>query len=214
MTYQNTGKRIFDLIVASVILVCTLPVIALMAIVLLAVQGSPIIYRQQRVGRYGKSFCLYKFRSMSNRPVESARFLNSVSPPVTPMGKLIRAHKLDEWPQLWNVIMGDMSLVGPRPETPEWVDLDSETWRKLLTVRPGITDTASIKYRHEEQLLKAQSNPREFYRTRVLPDKQRLGQRYVETLSFESDCRIIVRTLLSVLPGGQRILSRHARRVK
>lgn len=156
---------------------------------------GPILFKQIRVGRYGKPFTLYKFRSMvvdhtgSNVSVAGeAR--------ITPLGAKLRKYKLDELPQLWNVFIGDMSFVGPRPDVQEWIDKLTENERVILTLRPGITGPASLKYHNEEELLRNADNPLEYYEQVIFPDKNRINMEYLHHWSFWKDVKYIIQTII------------------
>ncbi|GAB6095170.1 hypothetical protein JCM14469_14220 [Desulfatiferula olefinivorans] len=145
-------------------------------------------------------FKLYKFRSMSiKNNAEDGSFEPGDNSRVTKLGAFIRKTKLDELPQLINVLKGDMSIVGPRPEVRKWVDVYPERWAWVLTVKPGITDPASIYYRNEEDLLSKAEDPETFYRDHILPDKLDLYEEYVRTRTFWGDVGLIMKTILSVL---------------
>jgi len=161
--------------------------------------GLPGLFCQRRIGRCGREFTLYKFRTMAVQcGTERGSFDVGNSTRVTRVGKLLRKTKLDELPQLWNVLRGDMSLVGPRPEVKKWVEAYPERWAKVLTVRPGITDPASILYRHEEEILAHSPDPERTYREEILPHKLSLYEEYVRARSFRGDINILVRTLWAV----------------
>jgi lipopolysaccharide/colanic/teichoic acid biosynthesis glycosyltransferase len=193
------SKRWFDLLSAGVSLLAFCPLLSAVSLVVWVSDGSPIFFRQERVGRFGRRFRLIKFRTMSgSRTEEEGSFHAGDLTRVTPLGKILRRTKLDELPQLWNVLLGDMSLVGPRPEVPEWVAVYPDRWKIVLQVRPGITDHASILFRHEEDLLARAEDPIKLYRDRILPQKLDLYEEYVRSHSFVNDLRIIARTFSSV----------------
>lgn len=190
-------KRILDISVSSMVLVLGAPLLAAIAFMVWACSGRPIFFSQARIGRNFVPFRLIKFRSMTTHAGGPA-ITSSADPRVTGAGRWLRAWKLDELPQFWNVLKGDMSLVGPRPELPEYVALYRERYRKILSVRPGITDLASITFRNEEQLLGGASNPEQFYRETVLPQKLGLAEQYVTALSLRLDLRILLATAWAV----------------
>lgn len=193
-------KRGFDLIAASLGLLVLAPLLLGLAALVRLGSPGPALFRQKRVGRGGRDFTLYKFRSMTVRSgTERGSFDAGDASRVTPIGRFLRATKLDELPQLWNVVTGEMSLVGPRPEVRKWVDAYPERWAFVHTVRPGITDPASIVYRHEERILAASPDPERTYRDEILPRKLDLYEDYVRTRTFLGDLRLIVRTLLAVV---------------
>ena len=179
-------------LLASVIL---LPFIAAIALILLVMQGRPVLFMQQRIGLHTKPFRLYKFRTMQSGGAGSQDSFQINAPDRrTRIGRMLRAAKLDELPQLWNVIAGDMSLVGPRPEVADWVDSSCSTWNEVLSVRPGLTDYASIQYINEEALLRASEDPEREYRDVVLPAKLRMAEKYVGEMSLGVDLAILLRT--------------------
>ncbi len=193
-------KRLFDFIAASIGLVLLAPLLAAVALAVRRSSSGPVIFRQVRVGRAGADFVLCKFRTMRApvAPVDGATFEAGSTARVTPIGRVLRKWKLDELPQLWNVVKGDMALVGPRPEVRQWVQAYPERWSRVLRVRPGITDPASIEFRDEEEVLAAAPDPADYYRRVVLPRKLDLYERYVDTHTFSGDIRILFKTLRAV----------------
>lgn len=179
------------------------PLLAGVALAVRLSSPGPALFRQVRVGRGGKDFVLYKFRTMTIRPgSERGGFDVGDTSRVTKIGRFLRATKLDELPQLWNVVRGDMSLVGPRPEVREWVEAYPERWAFVHSVRPGITDPASIAYRHEERLLAASADPKTLYRETILPRKLDFYGRYISSRSLWGDIGILWRTAGAVLGLG------------
>ncbi len=193
--YKRYGKRVLDIIGAAFALVILSPLLAALAFTIMVAQGRPVLFKQTRVGKHGTEFTLYKFRTMQVRTGSDEGFLSSERPDVTPLGAWMRRRKLDELPQLVNVLCGHMSFVGPRPETPNWVQKSKLDWSKVEQVRPGITDLASIKYRNEEQILASVDDARQYYQHTILPDKIKIASRYVDTMSLSTDLIIVVRTL-------------------
>jgi lipopolysaccharide/colanic/teichoic acid biosynthesis glycosyltransferase len=194
------GKRVFDLLLSSMALVLLSPVVGALAIAALASSGTPILFCQLRLGRNRQPFTLLKFRTM--RPASEARsggFTPGDRSRVTGFGRFLRRTKLDELPQLWNVLRGDMSLVGPRPEVPKWTEVYSDRWDKVLAVRPGITDPASIAFRDEESLLAAAPDPERLYREVILPRKLSMYERYIAERSTMRDAIILAKTVWAVL---------------
>jgi lipopolysaccharide/colanic/teichoic acid biosynthesis glycosyltransferase len=172
----------------------------LISLFILANDRGPVLFKQQRVGRGGKVFTLYKFRSMHvSGPEWDSSFEPGNTSRVTRVGKIIRKTKLDELPQLLNVIKGDMSLVGPRPEVRKWVDAFPQRWKTILTVRPGLTDVASLEFRNEEALLAESKDPEATYKDIILPRKLALYENYVLHHSFAGDLKLIFKTLFSIL---------------
>jgi lipopolysaccharide/colanic/teichoic acid biosynthesis glycosyltransferase len=175
-------------------------VLLVIAVVVKLSSRGPVLFCQYRVGRGGKDFLLYKFRSMTVlRGAEQGRFEPGQSRRVTTIGRLLRASKLDELPQLFNVLKGDMSLVGPRPEVRRWVETYPQRWAVVLRVRPGITDPASLVYRNEESLLTVSADPERLYREEILPHKLDLYEEYVATASAWKDLLIVAQTVIVVL---------------
>jgi lipopolysaccharide/colanic/teichoic acid biosynthesis glycosyltransferase len=197
---SGVWKRILDLSLASTSIVVLSPVFAILACIALASSGTPILFCQVRVGRYRRPFTLLKFRTM--RPATEAHsggFTPGDRSRVTGLGRFLRRSKLDELPQLWNVLRGDMSLVGPRPEVPKWTEAYPDRWDKVLTVRPGITDPTSIAFRDEESLLAAAPDPERLYREVILPRKLSMYERYIAEQSLPGDAIILMNTAWAVL---------------
>lgn len=194
-------KRLFDLMVGGGALIVATPVMLIVALLLLLRRDGPVLFRQTRVGCHGAPFTLYKFRTMRAASGNSGKQITvGADVRITPMGDVLRKTKLDELPQLWNVVCGEMSLVGPRPETPEFVANYPPQLRDIvLSVRPGITDLASIKYRNESDLLAAAPDPIAYYEEVILPDKLRIAAAYVQKRSILGDVGIIAQTLLVVV---------------
>jgi lipopolysaccharide/colanic/teichoic acid biosynthesis glycosyltransferase len=171
-----------------------MPVLAVLALVVLCGDGPPVFFGQTRVGRKGKPFRIWKFRTM--RAGSPGMAITAAGDPrVTRAGAVLRRCKLDELPQLFNVLKGDMSLVGPRPEVPEYVRLEAPIWQAVLQVRPGVTDLATLLYRDEEKLLGASEDPNTFYREIVLPAKLLLNLGYLHSRSFPRDLKLILLTI-------------------
>jgi lipopolysaccharide/colanic/teichoic acid biosynthesis glycosyltransferase len=159
--------------------------------------SGPVLFRQERVGRGFRRFKILKFRTMvSNAPKLGGQLTAGKDPRITPIGHVLRKTKLDELPQLVNVLKGDMSFVGPRPEVPRFVEMFRKDYEELLTVRPGITDPASIRYRHESDILGRSPDPETAYVEEVLPEKIALAKEYVSRSSLLFDLRLIFATLL------------------
>jgi lipopolysaccharide/colanic/teichoic acid biosynthesis glycosyltransferase len=193
-------KRLFDLSVSILGLIILMPLLIVLAILIKLNDKGPVLFCQKRIGMHGIPFNMYKFRSM--KVIESAEeglFRPGNRSRVTSPGKFLRRTKLDELPQLINVLKGDMSLVGPRPEVEEWVAVLPDKWRLVLTVRPGITDNASIVFRNEEELLSRSLNPEDTYRNIILPRKLDLYTEYVINHTFMGDISIIFCTIKTIL---------------
>ena len=194
-------QRPFDFTCAALGLVLLSPCLIALAVLIALLDGTPVFFRQVRVGRNGRPFRIWKFRTMRTGAAGSA--ITSLGDErITTIGKLLRKYKLDEMPQLINVLCGDMSMVGPRPEVPEYVDLEALVWRIVLQARPGITDVASLTYREEEKLLGTRADFDTFYRRDVQPAKLALNLRYLESRSLWTDIRLILLTVRhSFFPG-------------
>lgn len=193
-------KRTIDFLLSLFGLIIVSPIFLVITIMIKREDGGPIFYRGIRVGRFGKPFRIYKFRTM----VVNAEKLGGPStadddPRITKVGKLIRKYKLDELPQLLNVIKGEMSLVGPRPEVQMYVDMFTEEERAILTVKPGMTDWASLWDIDEGAILAGSPDPEKTYMEKIRPEKIRLQLRYVKERSFWVDLKIIFKTLQIVL---------------
>lgn len=189
-------KRVLDVTLASVGLVVSAPLLGLAALALKLESRGPVLFGHPRVGRGARPFLVWKLRTMTHaRPSGDAELTVAGDARVTAVGRILRRTKLDEVPQLWNVLRGEMSLVGPRPEVPRYVALFPSEYEQLLAVPPGITDPASIAYRHEESLLAASSDPERDYLERILPDKLRLSREFLASPSLAADLRVLARTL-------------------
>lgn len=193
-------KRIFDILLSAMGLLCLSPLLVVISIWVKLDSEGPVFYRQVRVGRGGKDFRIYKFRSMyTDADKRGLITIGARDARVTRAGYYIRKYKLDELPQLINVLLGDMSFVGPRPEVRKYVDLYTPEQRHVLDVRPGITDAASIRYRNENELLAAQADPNEYYINVIMQDKLRINLEYVHQHSLVGDLRLIMETLISII---------------
>lgn len=193
-------KRGFDVIVASLLLLMLSPVFCIVSIIVKCGSEGPIFYRQIRVGRNGIHFNIFKFRTMyENVPDGISLTMGDGDTRLTHAGRWMKKLKLDELPQLFNVLKGDMSLVGPRPEVPRYVRLYTESQLDVLSVRPGLTDRASIKYRHESLLLAEAEDPEDLYINNIMPDKLAINLDYVRTHSLIGDLRILAATVVAVL---------------
>lgn len=188
-------KRAFDFLLSSLGLVFLSPLFLLLAVAIRLDSRGPVFFRQERAGKQGVPFRIFKFRSMVFDATEKGPSITAAGDPrVTRVGRFLRRTKLDELPQLLNVWRGEMSLVGPRPEVPAYVALYNERQRKVLSVRPGITDPASILYADEEGILAAAANPQRLYEETILPKKLDLNLRYIENMSLTSDICMILKT--------------------
>lgn len=189
-------KRLFDVVCSFFGLLVLSPLFVFLSLWVGLGSKGGVFYKQKRVGRFNKDFTLYKFRSMRvGADKKGLLTIGGKDSRVTKAGFFIRKYKLDELPQLLNVLKGDMSFVGPRPEVRKYVDMYTERQLKVLDVRPGITDLASIKYRNENDLLAAADNPEQYYIDFVMQDKLALNLQYIETISFFGDIKLIFRTI-------------------
>jgi lipopolysaccharide/colanic/teichoic acid biosynthesis glycosyltransferase len=190
--WAGGGKRAFDLLAATLLGVLALPVALACAALVLAFDGRPILFRQVRIGRGGHPFRILKFRTM--RLGAGALVTAAGDPRVTQLGTRLRRTKLDELPQLWNVLRGDMSLVGPRPEVPEYVAARARDFRAIGDLRPGLTDWASLVFEDEEAVLRAHAADRGFYERVLLPRKLALARLYHHHVSWSTDLGIVAAT--------------------
>jgi lipopolysaccharide/colanic/teichoic acid biosynthesis glycosyltransferase len=197
----GAGKRALDLALAGLGVIVLSPILLAGAALVAVDSRGPVFFRQTRVGRDFRRFRIFKFRTMVVDAERGGSLSVGADPRVTRAGRYLRRCKLDELPQLFNVIAGDMSLVGPRPEVPEYVERFRADYADILTVRPGMTDLASLKYRDESALLAAAPDPAAEYVRVILPDKIRLGREYVRRSSVLFDLSLILRTLGAVLGG-------------
>ena len=186
-------KWIFDRIVSFVGLLFLWPVLIIVAVLIRCkMPGGPVLFTQKRVGRHGNLFTIYKFRTMTVSHGGSV----AGEARITPLGATLRRFKLDELPELWNVLIGDMSFVGPRPDVPGYADQLTGDDRRILELRPGITGPASLKYRDEEELLAKVENPQAYNDTVIYPDKIKLNLYYLDHYSFIKDIQMIFCTVL------------------
>jgi len=192
-------KRLFDIVFSLLGLTVLSAALSALAILIKKEDGGPVFYRGIRIGRHGKPFRIFKFRTM----VANAERLGPASTPdddprITRVGKFLRKYKLDELPQLFNVLKGEMSFVGPRPQVQWAVDLYTHEERQILDVRPGITDYASLRFSNEGEILKGSKNPDKDYMEKIHPEKMRLGLEYVKNRSFTLDTKIILQTVTAI----------------
>lgn len=197
-------KWIFDRVVSILGLILLSPILFIVGLLIKVKMPGPILFKQKRVGQYGRLFTVYKFRSMTvsnaattaSKDSEATSIASTEQARITPLGEKLRRYKLDELPELWNVLIGDMSFVGPRPDVPGYADQLKGEDREILKLKPGITGPASLKYRNEEELLASVDNPQEYNDTVIFPDKVRLNLYYLKHYSFIKDIRMIVCTVL------------------
>ena len=194
------GKRIFDLLLVGVALLLLAPFLLLIGLLIKLSGRGPVFFSQTRIGLEGRPFRLWKFRTMVVGAERQGGQLTAAGDPrVSAVGGWLRRFKIDELPQLWNVLIGDMSLVGPRPEVPRYVTFNDSIWRSILQVRPGITDPASLVYRHEDDVLAGSDDPDLHYRVFVLPHKLNLNLPYIRQASLWLDVKLVLFTVRHVL---------------
>ena len=192
-------KRLFDIIFSGFVLMCFLPIGGIIALCIALESKGGIFFKQERIGKNGAPFQLLKFRSMFINSESMGKItVGKKDARITGMGYFIRKYKLDEFPQFINVLKGEMSIVGPRPEVKEYVDLYTESQRKILQVKPGITDLASLAYFHENELLAKSDNPQQTYIQEVMPEKIRLNEKYLANPSLSQDLVIICKTFAKI----------------
>ena len=190
-------KRAIDVILSAFGLLILLPFLPVVAIMIKLDSRGPVFYLQERVGKDFRIFVIYKFRTMmANADQQGAHITAAGDRRITKVGGFLRKYKIDELPQLFNVLKGEMSFVGPRPEVSEYVQLFRSEYRKLLTVRPGITDPASLKYSNEETILGMSKAAQDVYMNSILPEKIRLSSNYIDNHTLMTDLRLIMMTLL------------------
>jgi lipopolysaccharide/colanic/teichoic acid biosynthesis glycosyltransferase len=194
-------KRGYDVFFAALGLVVLAPFLVLLALILKASDGGPVLFKQQRVGQHERLFSIWKYRTMViNAQHHGPSVTAGGDRRITPVGRWLRRWKLDELPQLWNVLRGDMSFVGPRPEVPKYVGQYTEAQREVLQLKPGITDLATLQFRDEEELLRAAPDPERFYVSYCIGRKIELNLTYARSANLWEDTKIILRTLLPGLP--------------
>lgn len=188
-------KRLFDITASLFGLLVLWPLLLVVAVAIrIEMPDGPVLFRQKRVGQYGRLFTLVKFRTMTVNHDESSVSVAGDSR-ITPLGAFLRRRKLDELPELWNVLRGDMSFVGPRPDVPGYADRLQGEERRILELRPGITGPATLKYRNEEELLAAQLDAQRYNDEIIYPDKVRINLEYLKNRTFAGDIKIILQTL-------------------
>lgn len=199
---QLIAKRAMDIVLSACALAVLWPLLLLIALAIWIDDPGPVFYRQVRVGRNGKTFRIFKFRSMiMDADKKGLAITVGRDSRITRVGAVLRKTKLDELAQLLNVLFGQMSFVGPRPEVPKYVELYTPYQRQVLLVRPGITDYASIAYRNENDLLAGAPNPETMYIEQIMPDKIELNMKYLREISPLADIRLILKTIVAVIKG-------------
>jgi lipopolysaccharide/colanic/teichoic acid biosynthesis glycosyltransferase len=189
-----TSRRLFDAACAAAGMFFLAPLFAVLALLIVCDDGRPVFFGQVRIGRNGRRFRIWKLRTM-RAGTSGCAITAAGDSRITRTGAMLRRFKLDELPQLFNVLRGDMSLVGPRPEVPEYVQMSAPIWQAVLQVRPGITDLASLIYRDEERMLGASGDAEALYRSQVLPAKLLLNLAYLRSRSFRQDLKLILLTV-------------------
>lgn len=203
---RGRSKRALDLSLALPAMVLLTPLLLGIALLVWILSGPPVLFRHERVGRDGRRFLLLKFRSMRTTPEAGTAITSAGDPRITPLGRLLRRAKLDELPQMLNVIRGEMSIVGPRPEVPRYVEGYTAEQRRVLTIPPGITDPASLQFRDEEAILArvAPADRERYYVDEILPRKLSLSLAYAEVAGLGADLRLMARTALAVIGLARR----------
>ena len=193
-------KRLFDILLSLIVLPVGLPFGLLVALLIVVDSKGPVFYRQSRVGRNNVDFLLYKFRTMCVEADKGSQItIGEDDMRITRAGAFLRKFKIDEFPQFLNILKGEMSIVGPRPEVRKYVDLYTPEQMRVLSVRPGLTDYASIRYVNENAILAASSNPEKTYIEEIMPDKLNLNLKYIDEQSLCTDCKIILQTLKAIV---------------
>ena len=193
------AKRFFDLLVSTVMLVLLNPLLLVLALAVKFSSKGPVFYMQERIGKNENPFRIFKFRTMFlDADKKGLLTVGGRDPRVTPVGYFLRKYKLDELPQLFNVVLGEMSLVGPRPEVKRYVEMYSVEQKKVLEVNPGITDYASIEYANENELLGKADDPEKMYVEEIMPAKLKLNLKYLREQSFLVDLKIIFKTAMKI----------------
>lgn len=193
-------KRIFDFVASLIGIIIISPILTIVAICIKLDSKGKVLFLQKRIGKKGKPFNIYKFRTMVSDAEKLGKQITiGKDSRITRVGAFLRKYKIDELPQLFNVLKGDMSLVGPRPEVPKYVDLYTEEERKVLEVRPGITDLASLRYSDENEILGKVENPEEYYINVIMKDKLKLNLEYIEKSNIIFDIYLIIKTIIKCI---------------
>lgn len=192
-------KRLFDIVASFCGIVILFPLIVIVSILIKLTSKGPVLFKQVRVTKNGRLFKIYKFRTMRENSEGNKQITVGNDSRITGVGHILRKTKLDELPQLFNVLKGEMSLVGPRPEVPKYVELYTEEQREILKVSAGITDYASIYFSNESELLGEAENPEEFYIKKIMPYKIELNKKYIKEIGIVTDIKLIILTILKIL---------------
>lgn len=199
-------KRFFDIVVSLLGILVTSPILLVVSLLIKLTSKGPVFYKQERIGKNEKPFRILKFRTMVvNADTQGLKITVDGDKRITGVGEFLRKSKLDELPQLFNVLFGQMSLVGPRPEVKEYVDLYTEQQKKVLSVRPGITDYASVCFRNENEILAQAEDPQKEYIEHIMPLKLRYNQKYIEEMGVFTDLKLIFLTVYVILGGEVKI---------
>jgi len=199
--YRCFGKRVIDICLVIIAITLNIPQICIVAACIACSRTGPIIFSQTRMGKNHTRFNLYKFRTMVVDAHELGPLVTKTSDcRITTTGRFLRRTRLDELPQLFNVLKGDMSIVGPRPEVEKYVLMFKEKYEKILSIKPGITDPAILEYRNEQETLNKYENPEEGYIKEVLPAKIALYEKYLQEMSFKTDLKIVLKTMRMLMP--------------
>lgn len=190
-------KRLFDIGASFIGLILLLPVFVILGLLVRIIMGKPVLFKQERVGRYGLPFVIYKFRTMRESHHGGYVSIKGESR-ITPLGGILRKFKLDELPELYNVLIGNMSFVGPRPNLREYTDQLNSEERKILQLRPGITGPATLKYAEEEEILSTIQDPQTYHDKVIWPDKVRIDLDYFHNRTFLCDMEILIRTVFRI----------------
>lgn len=198
--FNRIIKRVFDVVASGLGIIVLSPVLLMIALIIKKESDGPVFFKQVRVGQKGKNFEILKYRTMVVDAEKLGRQITVGNDNrITKIGGFLRKYKLDELPQLINVFKGDMSLVGPRPEVPRYVEMYTEEQRKVLDVKPGITDLASIRYRDENELLGTAEDPDDMYINTIMPDKLALNLEYINKSNIFFDIYIIIKTIIKCI---------------
>ncbi|MFB0919136.1 MAG: sugar transferase [Clostridiaceae bacterium] len=196
---KTLWKDIFDLVLGIIGFILLSPILVIISVLVVFTSKGPAFFKQDRVGKNGRVFGIYKFRTMiTNAEDVGLKLTIGDDPRITSVGKVLRKYKLDELTQIINIVIGDMSFVGPRPEVPKYVAMYNPEQRKVLIVKPGVTDLASIKFRNENEILGKSKDPEKTYIEKIMPEKLRINLEYVENISLLNDIRLILKTIKEV----------------
>ena len=196
-------KRVLDFFFSIIFLIILMPFFIIIALLIIIDDGFPIMYRQTRVGKNGNFFKILKFRTMKkNADAFGKLTIGDKDPRITKIGYVLRKYKIDELPQLWNILKGEMSFIGPRPEVPEYVAFYDTKQRDVLKVRPGLSDYASLDYINENEILSKYSTPEEAYINIVMPQKLQLSLKYIHDMSLKTDFNITIKTIAKIIKNN------------